>query len=180
MFGVHAHRHDVIRGAEEDRESARKGESASRRRRVSGSAWPHATRFAACQASLSFFRVFALSRFRDYLSESIRDVHVKGIPAAEVGTLESLPMFGVHAHCDDVIRARKRIANASVAALKSEKMSGGAPSGTRFGCLLFRVFAINSVMPGVRGRDIAATVSDFHSAPKLELGNQDGKGERRR
>ncbi len=150
MFGVHADCDDVIRGAEEDRESA-KGRRRNRRRRVSGSAWPHATRFAASQASLSFFRVFALSRFRDPLSKASRDVQVKGIPAAEVGILESLPMFGVHADCDDVIRGAERIAKSERAKARNRRrrVSGSAwPHAIRFAASqpslsFFRIFALS-------------------------------------
>ena len=88
-------------------------------------------------------------------------------------------MFGAAAHRDDVIRGaeedresakgRKREIRKDEAAASQETRASDA--------CFFRVFAINSVMSGVRGRDIAATVSDFHSVPKLELGNQDGKGE---
>jgi hypothetical protein len=39
-----------------------------------------------------------------------------------------------------------------------------------FALSFFRSFAIHSVMSGERWRGIAATVSDFHLVPKLELG----------
>ncbi len=108
MFGAHAHRDDVIHGAEEDRESAERAKVRNRRRRVSGSAWPARDTFR----SLPSLALPSFSRFRDPLSKASRDIHVKGIPAAEVGTLESLLMFGVHAHRHDVIRGAKRIAKA--------------------------------------------------------------------
>ena len=71
MFGAPAHRDDVIRGAEEDRESAK-----GRKRETDGEEYqaPRGrTRHVSQPANRRspFFRIFALSRFRDPLSESI-------------------------------------------------------------------------------------------------------------
>ncbi len=79
---AHAHRDGVIRGAEEDRESAkgRKQETEAKSIRLRVAA---RDTFAACQPSLSpsfvFFRPFAASRS----SSTSRDVQVKRIPAAD-------------------------------------------------------------------------------------------------
>ncbi len=76
MFGAHAHRDDVIRGAEEDRENAkgRKRETDGEQYQAPRGRTRHVRSLptvALPSFALSPFRAFALSRFRDPLSESI-------------------------------------------------------------------------------------------------------------
>ena len=104
MFGAHAHRHDVIRGAEENRENAK-----GRKRETDGEEYPAprgGTRQVGSQptVALPFFAISPFRVFAILFPKASHDIQVKGTPAAEVGTLESLPMFDAHAHRGDVIR----------------------------------------------------------------------------
>ena len=83
MFGDHAHRDDVIRGAEEDREIAK-----GRKRETDGEEYqaPRGrTRHVRCLPTVALSS-FALSPFRVFailFPRASHDVQVKGIPAAE-------------------------------------------------------------------------------------------------
>ena len=83
MLGAHAHRHDVIRGAEEDRESAK-----GRKRETDGEEYqaPRGrTRHLRCLPTVAL-PSFALSPFRAFailFPKASHDIQVKGIPAAE-------------------------------------------------------------------------------------------------
>jgi hypothetical protein len=83
MFGAPAHRHDVFRGAEEDRESAK-----GRKRETDGEEYPARrcrTRQVRSQPTVAL-PSFALSPFRAFaivFPKASHDVQVKGIPAAD-------------------------------------------------------------------------------------------------
>ena len=83
MFDAHAHRHDMIRGAEEDRESAK-----GRKRETDGEEYqaPRGnTRHVRSQPTVALSS-FAFSPFRAFaipFPKASRDIQVKGIPAAE-------------------------------------------------------------------------------------------------
>jgi hypothetical protein len=62
---------DVIRSAEEDRENAKQRKRETEGEESSGAAWSHATRSLPANRRSPIFRAFALSRFRDHLSECI-------------------------------------------------------------------------------------------------------------
>ena len=84
MFGAHAHRDDVTRSAEEDREIAK-----GRKRETDGKEYQaprgRRTRHVRCLPTVAL-PSFALSPFRAFailFPKASRDVHVKGIPAAD-------------------------------------------------------------------------------------------------
>ncbi|MGI6416676.1 MAG: hypothetical protein ACOX1P_13475 [Thermoguttaceae bacterium] len=83
MFGAHAHRDDVIRGAEEDRESAK-----GRKRETDGEEYQAPRGRTRHVRSLPTVALpsFALSPFRAFailFPKASHDVQVKGIPAAD-------------------------------------------------------------------------------------------------
>ena len=83
MFGTHAHRDDVIRSAEEDRENAK-----GRNRETEGEEYqaPRGhTRHLRCLPTVAL-PSFALSPFRAFailFPKAFHDVQAKGIPAAD-------------------------------------------------------------------------------------------------
>ena len=77
MFGAAAHRDDVIRGAEEDRETEGEQYPAPRGR-------TRHLRSGQPTVALPFFAFSPFRAFAILFPKASRDVQVKGIPAAEI------------------------------------------------------------------------------------------------